>query len=257
MRRATPTLVLLALALIGTACAVRPPRVARIALVAPFEGRHRQVGYDAFPAVRLAVRKAVMLHPNASTQIEFIAYNDDGDPAKARRVARNVALDPQVIAVIGHLQLSTTLAALEVYTRAGLLVLTPNVPAHLLPEDPLVFRIGPSERAVRAVACVNCPIAAAPEPQMLPAAAAALADFTTLSLGPQPTARSVAAYDAAMVLLTAAHDASAVGALDRATLAQAVRHLRLAGLTGAIYFDEHSRWPDAPAYVSTFGEKLP
>lgn len=255
MRRTISTLVLLAIAIAGAACAVRPPHVARIALVAPFEGRHRQVGYDAFPAVRLAVRNAIKLHPNSSTQIELVAYNDDGDPSNARRVARNVALDPHVIAVIGHLQPSTTLTALEVYTRAGLLVLAPNVPAHLLPEDPLVFRIGPSELAIASIACVHCPIAAAPEPQTLPAAAEALADFTALSLGPRPTSRSIAAYDAAMLLLTAAHDAAQTGVLDRATLARSVRHVRFEGLTGMIYFDEHSRWPDAPAYVSTFGEK--
>jgi ABC-type branched-subunit amino acid transport system substrate-binding protein len=231
-------------------CAPVPPRVYRIALIAPFEGRHRQIGYDAFPALRLAVRDDIQSHPDASIQIEFVAYNDNGDPAAARRMAQNAALDPQVVAVIGHLRLETTLSAIDVYTRAGLSLLVPNIPAHLLPQDPLVFRVGPSERAIRAVACTECGIAAAPSPAGLPAAQQALAQFTALSLGPQPTARSITAYDAATVLLNAARDAASRGTLDRTSMALALRRVRTDGLTGSIYFDELGRWPDAPAYAS-------
>ncbi|RMG65143.1 MAG: ABC transporter substrate-binding protein, partial [Chloroflexi bacterium] len=120
------------------ACA--PPPVVKIALVAPFEGRLRQVGYEAFPAMRLAIRKRIAAGSAVSARVAFIAYNDDGDPAHAARVAHNVALDPEVVGVIGHLVPSTTLAALSVYTQASLPVLAPSVPADMLPRDPLVFR---------------------------------------------------------------------------------------------------------------------
>jgi ABC-type branched-subunit amino acid transport system substrate-binding protein len=232
--------------------------VYRIALVAPFEGRDRRLGYDAFPALRLAVRHALAAHANAAVQIEFVAYNDDGNPRTAARVARSVALDPQVVAVIGHLRLDATLAALRTYTEAGLPVIAAGIPSALLPEDPLVFRVGPSPQAVRAVPCIDCAIAAAPDPQPGSAAAAALADFTALSLGPPPTARSVAAYDAAALAIAAAHDAAAQhGAPGRAGVAQSLRRIRYEGLTGTIFFDQHHRWPDAPAWVSPNGDRWP
>lgn len=249
---------LLAMLALCVGCATRPPRVYRIALVAPFEGRSRDVGYEAFPALRLAVRHGFAAHADAAVHIEFVAYNDDGDPRTAARVARNVTLDPQVVAVIGHLQLDATLAALHTYTEAGVPVIAAEIPSALLPEDPLVFRIGPGPQAMRIVACVDCPIAAAPDPRTNEAAAAALIDFTSLSLGPEPTARSVAAYDAAALAIAAAHAAATPdGVVERAAVAQELRRIRYEGLTGAIAFDRNNRWPDAPAWVSENGQRWP
>ncbi|MCX6016959.1 MAG: ABC transporter substrate-binding protein [Chloroflexi bacterium] len=240
---------LAALMLLASGCALRPPQVLRIALVAPFEGRTRRIGYDAFPALRIAVRNAITADPARAVQIEFVAYNDDGDPATAQRVAHSVAIDPQVVAVIGNLQLSTTLAALNVYTTAGLPVLAPAVPSSQLPDDPLLFRMGPGTQAMTAIQCVGCAVVGAPEPDALPAAVRALAKFKDVSLGAAPTADSVVAYDAAALLLAAIHDAASTGPVDRTTVAQALQRVRFEGLTGTIHFDEHGIWPEAPAYV--------
>ncbi len=103
---------------------VRPPHTYKIALVGPFEGRQRQTGYDAFPALRLAVREQIVAQPNAAFQISFIAYNDNADPAFATQVAANVALDPDTLIVIGHLVPATTHAAQPVYRQAQLALLT-------------------------------------------------------------------------------------------------------------------------------------
>lgn len=40
-----------------TACVPKLPRVIKIGLVAPFEGRYRYVGYDAIYAARMAVQE--------------------------------------------------------------------------------------------------------------------------------------------------------------------------------------------------------
>ena len=69
----------LTMLLLTSACGA-PARVFKIALVAPFEGRSRQIGYDAFPAVRLAVRDEIARSTDARIAITFIAYNDDADP---------------------------------------------------------------------------------------------------------------------------------------------------------------------------------
>ncbi len=224
-------------------CARQP--ALKIALVAPFEGRLRQNGYDAFPAVRLAIRQAAA---EGGRAVELVAYNDDGDPATAARVARNIALDPDVVAVIGHLELSTTLAALGVYTSAGLAVIVPHLAPELLPADSLVFRMGP--RLSGATPCDQCVAHDAPALAESPAALRALAQFTALSLGPAAVRNSVAPYDATRMLITAIR---ASNETCRACVAAALHRLRYNGLLGEIYFDTDNTWPRAPLYVDRAG----
>ena len=114
--------VFLLCCLLLCACSA-PPSTYKIALVAPFEGRQRQVGYDAFPALRMAVREQITANKNAATQITFVAYNDNADPEFAARVAHNVVIDPAVLVVIGHLITATTQAGLPIYQAAGIAVL--------------------------------------------------------------------------------------------------------------------------------------
>ncbi|BCX04146.1 MAG: hypothetical protein KatS3mg053_2084 [Candidatus Roseilinea sp.] len=259
-------LLLASILVVLTACAAPRP-VVKIALVAPFEGRLRQVGYAAFPALRLAIRDRIATGGAGSVHVTFIAYNDDGDPATAARIARNVALDPEVVGVIGHLVPSTTLAALPVYTQAGLPVLAPSVPANVLPRDPLVFRMGPAapsrNRQTSNVPCAaldpswaatdwpfgEC-VADAPPVSELPGAQQALAAFTELSLGPLPGPRSIVAYDATNVLLDAiALDAQVRGMPTRAGVADALRRVSHDGLLGRITLDRDNTWADAPMWV--------
>jgi ABC-type branched-subunit amino acid transport system substrate-binding protein len=129
------------------ACSVPRPTI-KIALVAPFEGRFREVGYDAFPAMRLALREQFKAGGIGNYEVEFVAYNDNADSAFAERVAHNVILDDRVVAVIGHLRLEPTLAALHVYTEARLSLVVPDIPSDRLPVDPLVFRLAPTSSSL-------------------------------------------------------------------------------------------------------------
>jgi ABC-type branched-subunit amino acid transport system substrate-binding protein len=147
-------MVLLPLLVTLVSCAVPRPTI-KIALVAPFEGRFRELGYDAFPAMRLVLREQILAGGIGDYQVEFVAYNDNADPTFAERVAHDVVLDERVVAVIGHFRPDTTLAAAHVYTAAQLALLVPQVPADQLPVDPLVLRLGPSRRASEA-ALVSC-----------------------------------------------------------------------------------------------------
>lgn len=246
---------LLLCALLLSACAsLTGPRTVKIALVAPFEGRSRQIGYDAFPALRLAVRDAIARGPVNGVQVEFVAYNDNADPVMAERVARNVAADPDVIAVIGHLELSTTLAALPVYRAAGLPVLVPHLAPEDVPADALVFRMGPGAGAQPERACDGCARQDAPNLADAPEAQRVLARFTELSLGPPPTWRSIVAYDAATVLIEAARaalaqDGALNGARLRAAVAEQLRSRQVDGLLGTIAFDRQNVWRAAPVFV--------
>jgi ABC-type branched-subunit amino acid transport system substrate-binding protein len=255
---------LLVLCILLAACAAPRPTY-KIALVGPFEGRLRQIGYDAFPAMRLAIRDQIGAGGIGNAFVTFVAYNDNGDPTQAERVARNVVLDSEVIGVIGHLAPTTTLAALHVYTEAGLPILVPGVPADVLPQDPFVFRMGPTERSQRQdVGSQKCDLeyfapltsyfgecqSDAPPVSELPEAQRALAEFTTISLGQPPTSRSISAFDATNVLLQAAYDAARRdGRPTRAGMAESLRTLQHDGLLGQIWFDERGQWPAAPLWV--------
>jgi ABC-type branched-subunit amino acid transport system substrate-binding protein len=262
MAKARLSLVL-ALLLACTACLAPKPTV-KIALVAPFEGRLRQVGYGAFPAMRLAIRQAAA--EATHVHVTFIAYNDDGDPAKAARIAHNVARDPEVVAVIGHFALSTTLAALAVYTQAGLPVIVPTLPAQAVPSDPLVFRLGPGSTSARQVvrtarcdllddawSATGLPPCASDAPPVadLPNAQHALAGFTEVSLGPPPGPRAIVAYDATMLVIRAIRQAG--GQPTRTSVAAALRRARYDGLLGQINFDKGNTWADAPMWVYPVG----
>ncbi len=86
-------LFILIAALLLSACAgVRAQEIRRIALFAPFEGRYREIGYDALYAARLAFSDS----PNAP--IELLAVDSGGTQAESH--ARALAQDPLVMAVI-------------------------------------------------------------------------------------------------------------------------------------------------------------
>lgn len=90
------SLLLILLGCIGlTSCAIwRTPTIARIALLAPFEGRYREIGYSALYPARLALAEA------QSPQLELLAVDDGGSIQTARDRARALVLDETVKAVI-------------------------------------------------------------------------------------------------------------------------------------------------------------
>ncbi len=139
-----PLCLLLLLAACRVPGATRP--TVKIGLVAPFEGRYRYVGYGLFAAVRLALREANAAGGVGSPpcSVELVAYDDGADPDMARQQAEKLAVDPQVVAVIGHFREETTRAALPVYAREGLPLLAPAVLDPALGSGPgTVVRIGP------------------------------------------------------------------------------------------------------------------
>lgn len=142
-----------------TACSVTQP-VVKIGLVAPFEGRYREVGYDAIYAVRLAVRERNAAGGLNGYRVEVVSLDDSSDPAAAADQARKLALDPAVLGVIGHWRDATTLAAAPVYAQAGLPLIAAGVGAPLptapcpLPPAPCspVFRLYPTNAAIEMAA---------------------------------------------------------------------------------------------------------
>jgi ABC-type branched-subunit amino acid transport system substrate-binding protein len=123
-------------------CVRTTPRIVKIGLVAPFEGRYREIGYDVIPAARLAIREWASQAGAFGIAVELVAYDDMGDPEMAVDQARRIIADPQVAIVIGHWRDETTQAALPVYAEAGLPMITFSIQPINSPAG--VYNLSPS-----------------------------------------------------------------------------------------------------------------
>lgn len=97
----------------------------KIGLVAPFEGLYRPLGYEVLSAVKLAISERNQAGGVKGHMVELVALNDDQDPTVAVRRAREMAVDQDVVGVIGHFGEQTTLAVLSSYCEAGLALVVP------------------------------------------------------------------------------------------------------------------------------------
>ncbi|HEY75400.1 MAG TPA: ABC transporter substrate-binding protein [Thermoflexia bacterium] len=152
MRRAFLILFTVCCLLLLAACrvpgAVRP--TVRIGLVAPFEGRYRYVGYDLFPAVRLALREANEAGGVGEYYVELVAYDDGADPTMAVQQARKLAVDPDVVVAMGHFREETTAAALGIYAEVGMPLVAPAVLDPRIGSGGEVVRWGPDAEMLAA-----------------------------------------------------------------------------------------------------------
>jgi len=129
----------------------------KIGVVAPFEGRYRQIGEEIIYAVRLAVREANESGGIKGYTIELMAFDDGGDPSQAEEQARKLATDPQVVGAIGNWLDSTTLAAALVLADSGIPFLATTSSPDL---DPSAFRLWLTDTAYLAAApdSQHCPL---------------------------------------------------------------------------------------------------
>ncbi len=162
-------LAIIAAAALSACLPVARPLI-KIALVAPFEGRYRAVGYEVLNAVRLAVREANAAGGAGGYSLALMAYDDGGDAGQAIEQARKAATDPDVLGVIGHWRSATTAAAAPTYAETGLPLLAPNPESADLPAA--IYRLGLSAAAERA--------AVPPDAHQCPAPCDALDDLTWL-----------------------------------------------------------------------------
>lgn len=227
--------------------------VVKIGLVAPFEGRYRNLGYEVIYAVRLAVREANAAGGVAGYSVELTALDDSGDPEMAIEQAHKLATDPQVAAVLGHWLDATTAAAATEYERLELPLLVP-VASAALPDS--VYRLWKSPCLLTTnTGCFNTweelslsgagPIILT-SPIPLPADSTVPAfdkRYRAMSNGVEPRFAAVLAYDAARLLLDAiARDITANGAPSRSGVQAQLAQSDYAGLSGLFTFDTDREW---------------
>ena len=89
--------------------------VVKIGLLAPFEGLHRESGYEALSAMRAALAD----YPLDQFEALPLALDTAADPAQARRAALKMLRDETVAAVVGPLQARQVSAVADVIAASG------------------------------------------------------------------------------------------------------------------------------------------
>ncbi len=144
LRRARLYMCLIIAVTLASGCAIphSTPPVLKIGMIAPFEGLYRPQGYAALYAVKLAIRERNRAGGVAGYGIELVALNDDGEPTAAALQARKLAVDADVVGVIGPLTRATAEAAAEPLAEVGLAWVAPtSVPDHVVRDHPNAFRL--------------------------------------------------------------------------------------------------------------------
>lgn len=227
---------LLFVALLGGCGFIATPPAVRIVLLAPFEGEHRHIGYNALYAARLALSE-LPLH------YELLAVDDGGTTDAARERAAALRLDPSVAGVVllGPFSIQSAVQA----ELAGLRVVIAGGWS-AAPAGDHVVQLAPSGLlAVQASADLDDETADFPQnlpgTQFISTGALPDEDYTAryraLSpFTPRPNSYATLVTDA-VALLATAHQAGSD-----------VRSTSYEGINGLITFDSDGFWLNAPVY---------
>lgn len=112
----------LAASLIG--CGQRQP-VIKIGFVAPLTGDLAAQGTDLLHGAELAIAETAETPVIPGYRVELVPLDDQHSPAQAVAMAKRLAADPAVLAVVGHLNSSCTKPAAAIYAKAQLLQVNP------------------------------------------------------------------------------------------------------------------------------------
>ena len=225
--------LLLCLSLVLSACTATQP-VVKIGLVAPFEGRYRAIGYEAIYAARLAIREINARGGVNGYRLELVALDDRGEVERALAAARQLIVDPQVVAVLGHYRPATTDSALPDYCAAGLPVVAietageaacgggawfiGRAPAERWLDDRLIF------------------VSDVPDPNSWPTAAEFVTQYNALPIdGTRAGPIALQTYDVLWLLFEAIQRTEKV---DRVGVADALTHVQFTGLGNKYAFDQ-------------------
>ena len=112
----------------------------------PFTRYDSRTAYDALFGARLALREWNARGGVMGYRVELVAQDDENDAEVAAGRARELAIDRDVLGVIGHLSNDTALKAVGEYRKAGLPLLTFASASALTTEAGRgVLRLGPND----------------------------------------------------------------------------------------------------------------
>lgn len=117
--------LILSLLFIAAGCGKREP-VVKLGFVAPLAGDQAAHGQDELNGVKVALEHAQAHGPILpGYRFELVALDDQHSPTQAVATAKKLVADPDVLAVVGHLNSSCSMPASAIYHQAGLLQISP------------------------------------------------------------------------------------------------------------------------------------
>jgi ABC-type branched-subunit amino acid transport system substrate-binding protein len=233
----------LCLGLFLVACSASTQPVVKIGLVAPFEGRYRPIGYEAVYAARLAIREINARGGINGRRIELVALDDRGEPDKALSAARQLVLDPQVVAVIGHLRPDSTDAAMRIYCEAGLPVIAVESAGNAC-EGAYLLGTAPRKRWLEDQLIF---VSNVPDPGSLSAGQDFAKRYNAIPIdGTHAGPIALQTYDALNLLFKAFAGA---GTIDRGGVQAALRQIDFSGLGAGYAFDQQGNLIGPQTYV--------
>jgi len=106
-----------------------------LAWAGPLTGPSAEYGLQSSKAAELAVREINENGGIDGRDLVLETYDDRCEPTDAANVAARIASDSSVVGVVGHVCSSATLAALPIYERAGLTVVSGSSTSPRITED--------------------------------------------------------------------------------------------------------------------------
>lgn len=237
---------------LAVGCSSARESIQRIALLAPFEGQYREVGYDAYYAVRLAMQE------RDTELVELLAIDDGGSEISAVDRAKALASDPlvKVALILGNN--ATRESVQEAFGQIPVLIVgqwhtqPATSSAYMLASDQLAALLSPDEQLDSTVGNViggevfalqQVPLLIDDLSGITIVSSASLPDENFrqryLSSGqfvPEPGLLATLTYDAAGI---------ALDALQTADANTTIATMRYEGLNGSIQFID-GYWADAP-----------
>ncbi|MBU3928526.1 MAG: branched-chain amino acid ABC transporter substrate-binding protein, partial [Bacteroidetes bacterium] len=105
-------------------CAKIPAgQTVKVGMGAPLTGDYASFGVDISQGAAIAVKDAGTVEGFA---FELVAQDDQGAPEGGAAVANKLATDPTVVAVAGHIFSGATEAAIPIYDKAGIPMMSPS-----------------------------------------------------------------------------------------------------------------------------------
>ncbi len=134
------------LALLSSCAPRSTPREVKIALVAPFEGEGRPLGYQVLSGVKLALKESDY-RLRTGEIVALAALNDDYDSAEAARQIHTADEDPEVLAIVGPWSRTTASTAAEAWhPGAPSLAIPASLPDNLV--SPGRYRLFAGDRSL-------------------------------------------------------------------------------------------------------------
>ncbi len=95
----------------------------KIGMGAPMTGDNAQFGVDISQGAKIAVADAGDVQ---GFKFELVAEDDGGTPEGGAAVANKFVADPTIVAVAGHIFSGATAAAMPIYEKAGIPMMSPS-----------------------------------------------------------------------------------------------------------------------------------